>query len=112
MKSINCMLFVKKASDGKKARFWMTISSPKQDEDGKTVGWAQANMTVRISKEAKERFKEMMTKTKNPDILKAPVSITDGWLAAAETKDGESFIYMFVNKLAKRETNPSDEDDF
>ena len=112
MKAINCMLFVKKGKDGKKARFWITISSPKQDEDGKTVGWVQANMTARLSKEAKERMKEIMTDTKNDEVKKAAIAINDGWLQASETKDGESFVVIFINKLAKRESNPSDDDDF
>lgn len=113
MKAINCTLFVKKGKEGSKARFWIGVSTPELDESDKVTGWVQASMPARLSKDAKIAFKEFMVKTKtNEDVQMGRIAINDGWLKAAKTKDGETFVYIFINKLAKRETNPSDEDDF
>ena len=113
MKSINCTLFVKKGEEGNKARFWISVSTPETDESDKITGWVQASMPARLSKEAKTAFKDFMVGSKNnPNVLMGRIAITDGWLNAAKRKDGETFVYIFINKLTKRETNTSSDDDF
>ena len=103
-------VFSKKEEDY--VRYWASISTEKTDKDGKGTGkYARANISVRMSSAAAEVFKDNAAKTKTKGIKQLNCKINDAWLKAAEPKDGEAFVYLFVNALEPAESEEDEEDD-
>ena len=96
MENIKVTVFGKK-QDGK-TRFWMSVHSKNKDNED-----VSASVTVSLSEKAKEVFLENMENTKNDEIKKLYVEITDAWLKAVKGKD-ENFAVLFVNKMRKAES--------
>ena len=92
-------------------RYWASVSTEKTDKDGKGTGkYARANISVRLSSAAAEVFKDSSVKTKTKGIKQLNCKIGDAWLKAAEPKDGEAFVYLFVNTLEPAEQDEEDEE--
>lgn len=103
-------IFSKKEDDY--VRYWASISTEKTDKDGKGTGkYARANISVRLSGKAQEIFKDKSLKTKTKGIKQLNVKVTDLWLKAAEPKDGEAFVYIFVNAIEPAESSDEEEDE-
>ena len=102
-------VFSKKDDDF--TRYWGSVSTEKVDKDNKSTGkYARANISVRMSSAAAEVFKDNAVKTKTKGIKQLNCKITDAWLKAAEPKDGESFVYLFVNSMEPAEQDDEEED--
>lgn len=80
-------------------RFWASISTEKT-KDGKGTGeYITANVSVRMSKEAKEAFTAAAEKSKTKGI-KHCRGKADGWLKAVEGKDDKgNFIVWFIDEF-------------
>ena len=103
-------VFSKKEDDF--VRYWASISTEKTDKDGKGTGkYARANMSVRLSSAAADLFKDHAEKTKTKGIKQLNVKATDFWLKATEPKEGDPFVYIFLNKFEVAEKNDDEEDD-
>lgn len=103
-------IFSKKEDDF--VRYWASISTEKTDKDGKGTGkYARANLSVRLSSDAAEIFKDEAVKTKTKGIKQLNVKVTDFWLKAAEPKEGVSFVYIFINKMESAQSDDAEEDD-
>ena len=103
-------IFSKKEDDY--VRYWASISTKKTDKDGKGTGkYSRANISVRLSGKAQEVFKENSLKTKTKGIKQLNVKVTDLWLKSAEPKEGEAFVYIFVNTIEPAESSDDDEED-
>ena len=91
-------------------RYWASVSTEKT-KDGKGTGkYARANITCRLSRDAEETFKTKSEKTKTKGIRQLNGKV-DGWLKAAETKEGESFLFLFVNTIEPADIEDDEEDD-
>ena len=102
-------VFSKKDDDF--VRYWASVSTEKVDKDNKPTGkYARANISVRLSADAAEVFKENCVKTKTKGIKQLNCKIGDAWLKASEPKDGEAFVYLFVNSLEPAEQDDEEED--
>lgn len=103
-------IFSKKEDDY--VRYWASISTEKTDKNGKGTGkYARANISVRLSGKAQKVFKENSLKTKTKGIKQLNVKVTDLWLKSAEPKEGEAFVYIFVNTIEPAESSDDDEED-
>ena len=102
-------VFSKKDDDF--VRYWASVSTEKVDKDNKPTGkYARANISVRLSADAAEVFKENCVKTKTKGIKQLNCKIGDAWLKASEPKDGEAFVYLFVNSLEPAEQDEEEDD--
>lgn len=102
-------VFSKKEDDF--VRYWASISTEKTDKDGNGTGkYARANMSVRLSSAAAELFKEHAEKTKTKGIKQLNVKATDFWLKATEPKEGDPFVYIFLNKFEIAEKSDEEDD--
>lgn len=91
-------IFSKKTDDY--VRYWASVSTEKADKNGKGTGdYARANIPVRLSGTAAETFSEGSAKTKTKGIRQFNAKVSDFWLKAAEPKDGDPFVYVFINKM-------------
>lgn len=90
---------------GDYTRYWASISTEKYDAKKKTGSgeYANASISVRLSKDAVEVFEDNATKTKSKKILGAAFVLEDFWLEAVEPKEGESFVRLFIAKMKPRE---------
>ena len=87
-------------------RYWVSVSTEKVDKNNKGTGdYMNASITVRLSKKAAEVFDDVCTKTKTKGIKQARVELKDFWFKAAETKDRESYAYIFVNAMKEAPEN-------
>lgn len=87
-------------------RYWISVSTEKADKNGKPTGdYISASMTVRLSKKAAETFEDISVRTKTKGITQARVELKDWWFKAGETKDGESYVYAFVNVMKEAPSN-------
>lgn len=88
------------------ARYWISVSTEKSDKNGKGTGdYINSSITVRLSKAAAETFEECSVKTKTKGITQARVVLKDFWFKAGETKDGDSYVYLFVNAMKEAPSN-------
>ena len=102
-------VFSKKDDDF--VRYWASVSTEKVDKDNKPTGkYARANISVRLSADAAEVFKKNCVKTKTKGIKQLNCKIGDAWLKASEPKDGEAFVYLFVNSLEPAEQEEEEDD--
>ena len=102
-------VFSKKEDDF--VRYWASISTEKTDKDGKGTGkYARANMPVRLSSAAADLFKDHAEKTKTKGIKQLNVKATDFWLKATEPKEGDPFVYIFLNKFEVAEKADEEDD--
>lgn len=86
--------------EGEYVRYWASVSTEKVDKKNKGTGeYARANIPVRLSASAVEAIEDGLTKTKNKAIKTASVKVKKAWLKAAEPKDGEPFVLLFINEL-------------
>lgn len=93
-------------TEDERARYWISVSTEKTDKNGKGTGdYMSASITVRLSKKAAEVFDDISTKTKTKTVKQARVELKDFWFKAAETKDGESYAYIFVNAMKEAPEN-------
>ena len=91
-------------------RYWASVSTEKVDKDNKETGeYMRATISVRLSASALKVFDDNKVKTKTKGIKNLNVKMTDGWLKAYEPKDGQPFVYLFINKMEP--ADPSDEDE-
>ncbi len=91
-------IFSKKTDDY--VRYWASISTEKADKNGKGTGeYARANIPVRLSGAATEVFEDHSLRTKTKGIKQFNAKVSDFWLKAAEPKDGDPFVYVFINKM-------------
>ena len=89
-------------------RYWASISTEKT-KDGKGTGkYFRSNISVRMSKDAEKTFNDNAEKSKSKGIKHLYGEI-DGWLKAAETKEGTAYLYLFVNSI--KPIQQSEEDD-
>ena len=103
-------VFSKKEDDY--VRYWASISTEKTDKNGKDTGkYARANMSIRLSSDAADLFKENAVKTKTKGIKQLNVKATDFWLKASEPKEGDPFVYIFLNKFELIENDDDDEEE-
>lgn len=101
-------IFGKKTDDY--VRYWASISTAKVDEKNKKTGeYMRANLSVRLSETAEDVFKEYAEKTKTKGIKQLNVKMTDGWLKAWEPKDGDPFVYIFINKMEPADDGEEDD---
>lgn len=92
-------------------RYWASISTEKTNKDGKGTGkYARANMSVRLSKDAEEVYNESCERTKTKGIKQLNVKAEDFWLKAAEPKEGDPFVYIFVNKITVVKDDEEDDE--
>ena len=97
--------------DDEYVRYWASVSTEKVGKDNKPTGkYARANISVRMSSAAAEVFKDNAQKTKTKGIKQLNCKITDAWLKAAEPKEGEAFVYLFVNSLEPAEQDEEEDD--
>lgn len=102
-------VFSKKDDDF--VRYWASVSTEKVDKDNKPTGkYARANISVRLSSAAAEVFKDNAVKTKTKGIRQLNCKIGDAWLKASEPKDGEAFVYLFVNSMEPAEQDEEEDD--
>ena len=88
------------------SRYWVSVSTEKADRNGKGTGeYINASITVRLSKAAAEVFDDISVKTKTKGITQARVLLKDYWFKAGETKDGETYVYLFVNAMKEAPSN-------
>lgn len=100
-------LFTK--DEGDYTRYWASVSTEKTDKKGKGTGeYARANIPVRLSAAAAEEIEDSLVKTKTKGIKTVKVAVSDMWLKAAEPKDGEPFVLLFINKLEVEEDRDKD----
>ena len=91
-------IFSKKTDDY--VRYWASVSTEKADKNGKGTGeYARANIPVRLSGAAAEVFEDNSLRTKTKGIKQFNAKVSDFWLKAAEPKDGDPFVYVFINKM-------------
>ena len=103
-------IFSKKTDDY--VRYWASVSTPKTDKDGnKTDKYMRANISLRLSDEAVKIFKDNAEKTKTKGIKQLNVKVTEAWLKAHEPKEGDPFVYLFVNKIVPAESEEDDEEE-
>lgn len=101
-------IFGKKGDDF--TQYWTSISTELM-KDGKGTGkYARANMTVRLSREAEDVFKENRIKTATKGTYQLNAKVTDFWLKAIRPSEGEDFVVIFVNAMEPAEPD-EDEDD-
>ena len=98
MDNINTTIFAKKENG--KTRFWMSVNTKKDDS------FVTASQTVYLSEKAKDEFLSYMEPTKNDEIRKLAVTITDGWFKAVQGKE-KTFVVFFVNSMSKTEKKES-----
>lgn len=90
-----CNIFRK--SDDEFDRYWMSISTAKLGKDGKETGdYIRTNMTVRLSKKAKEVFADNCRKTKNKEVKHGLFELKACSLEAVQPKEGEPFPILFI----------------
>ena len=103
-------IFSKKTDDY--VRYWASVSTPKTDKDGnKTDKYMRANISLRLSDEAVKTFKDHAEKTKTKGIKQLNVKVMEAWLKAHEPKEGDPFVYLFVNKIVPAESEEDDEEE-
>lgn len=101
-------IFSKKEDDY--VRYWASVSTEKVDKDNKPTGeYMRANISVRLSAAALKVFDDNKIKTKTKGIKNLNVKMTDGWLKAYEPKEGQPFVYLFINTIEV--IDESDDDD-
>ena len=92
-------IFRKKSDDGEFYRYWAGISTEKVDKDGKGTGnYARANIPIRLSTKAAEVYNDNCEKTKTKGTKQLNGKI-EGWLCAAEPKEGQPYVYLFINSI-------------
>ena len=102
-------IFRKKADEGDFFRYWASISTEKVDKDGKGTGkYARANITVRLSNKAADVYNDACEKTQTKGIKQLNGKI-EGWLCAAEPKEGQPYVYLFINTITAVEDQEDDE---
>ena len=96
-------LFSKDA--GEYTRYWASISTEKYDAKKKKGSgeYANASISVRLSKDAVEVFENHANKTKSKKIMGAAFELVDFWLEAVEPKEGESFVRLFIADMKPKE---------
>ncbi len=78
-------------------RFWASVSTEKS-KDGKGTGeYITANISARLSKEAREAFNKNAEKSKTRGI-KHCRGKADGWLKAVEGKEN-NFVVFFIDSF-------------
>ena len=99
-------IFGKKGEDF--TRYWASVSTEKT-KDGKGTGkYMRANISVRLSKDAEETFKDNAVKSKSKGV-KHVYGKVEGWLKAAETSEGEGYLYLFVNSIEVEESEEEED---
>ena len=63
-----------------------------------------------FTEEVKDLFDEESGKTKTKGIKQLNVKATDFWLKATEPKEGDPFVYIFLNKFEVAEKADEEDD--
>lgn len=93
-------IFSKDAGDYN--RFWASVSSPIIKDGAETGEYYQANISVRMSKDACMVFDDVCEPTHNKDVAMAWVRLTDYWLKAVGGQD-KDYVVLFVNRMEEVE---------
>ena len=104
-------VFRKKDQDGDFYRYWGSVSTEKVDKEGKGTGeYARASIPVRLSQKAQEVFKDNAEKTKSKGTKQLNAKV-EGWLKAAEPKEGNPYVYMFIDTIEPIQNNDDDDEE-
>ena len=91
-------------------QYWASISNELQ-KDGKGTGkYARANITVRLSRDAEDVFKENRIKTATKGIYQFNAKVKDAWLKAVRPSEGPDFVVLFVNAMEPAPESEEDDD--
>ena len=91
-------------------QYWTSISTELM-KDGKPTGkYARANMTVRLSRDAENVFKENRIKTATKGTYQLNAKIKDFWLKAVRPSEGADFVILFVNEMEPAPESEEDDD--
>lgn len=90
-------VFRKETED--RTRFWVSVSTETVDKKGRRTGeYINANIPAYMSNEAYEASEGLWKPTKNDEIDRIHVQVTDAWLKAVEGRD-ENFVALFINHI-------------
>lgn len=78
-------------------RYWASVSTEKTKEGKGTGEYITANISVRMSKDARDAFSGSAEKSKTKGIRHCRGK-ADGWLKAVEGKEG-GFVVWFIDSF-------------